>query len=95
MRKQIFWGQVKRAIKNKGATQAATAKACGVPLSTFKGWITKDYFPTVIGAYSIAEFLGVSLDYLVTGKEKTPNKEINNALALLRKAESRLKKIPK
>ena len=93
MGKQIFWEQVKRTIKDKGITQAAVAGACGVPLSTFKGWISKNYFPTVIGGYSIAKFLGVSLDYLITGEEKTSAKEIDSALVLLRQAEGRLEKI--
>lgn len=94
MEEEIFWDQVKILCKQKRITQEKLARACGVPLSTFKGWIKKNYFPTVIGGHIIASVLGVSVEYLVTGKEKATKKDIENIRVLLHKAEERLGKIP-
>ena len=94
MVKDFFWEQVKRLGREKKITQEALAKTCNVPLSTFKGWIKKNYFPTVIGGYMIAEKLGVTVEYLVTGKENALKKELEKIRLLLHRAEEKLEKIP-
>ena len=94
MEREIFWKQVKYLCRKNRITQDALAKACGVPLSTFKGWMTKNYFPTVIGGYIIARVLGVSVEYLITGKERATKRDIENIRALLHRAEESLRKIP-
>ena len=94
MVKDFFWEQVKRLGREKKITQEALAKTCNVPLSTFKGWIQKNYFPTVIDGYVIAEKLGVSVEYLITGKEGKTRKEIENIRILLHRAEEGLGRLP-
>ena len=94
MGKEIFWEQVRRIGRKTKITQKDLAQVCGVPLSTFKGWIQKNYFPTVIDGYIIAEKLGVSVEYLVTGKENDARMEIENIRTLLHRAEEKLGKIP-
>ena len=69
MFEEIFWEQVKCTAKKKKITQKDLADFCGIPVSTFKGWIHKNYFPTVIDGFIIATRLGVSVEYLITGKE--------------------------
>jgi transcriptional regulator with XRE-family HTH domain len=93
---EIFWARVKRLIKQKNTTQKKVAQYCGFSVNTFKGWMSKGIFPTVIDAYYIARSLGVSLDYLAAGKEKKENKNkkrIENISLLLNKAKAELQKI--
>ena len=94
MEREIFWAQVKRLSRKKRITQEALAKVSGVPLSTFKGWIQKNYFPTVIGGQKIAEFLDVTVEYLITGKERATKKDIEIIRSFLHRAEEKLGKIP-
>jgi transcriptional regulator with XRE-family HTH domain len=92
----IFWGRIKQLIKKKNATQAGIAEACGFSLQTFHGWMYKGVWPTVFDAYRIARVLGVSLEYLLTGKneeEKEIESRIENVRSLLEKASMGLKGI--
>ena len=94
MFEEVFWDRVKFMIKKNKTSQDALARACFRPVSTFKGWIKKNYFPTVIDGYLIAKFLGVSVEYLVTGKETATKKEVEDIRHLLHRAEEKLWKIP-
>ena len=94
MKVEKFWVQVRKSLKTKGMTQKSLAHACGFPYSTFKGWIKKNYFPTVIGGYMIAAKLGVSVEYLVTGKERPGKKELTKIQSLLHRVNEKLEKIP-
>ena len=65
-----FWMRVKCLLKQKGITQAAAAKACGISFYTFRGWMSKGVIPVVSEAYILARYLGVSVEYLVSGRGK-------------------------
>ena len=93
MRHEYFWEQVKNICRKTNITQNELAQICGVPLSTFKGWIQKNYFPTVIDGYIIAERLGVSVEYLVTGKEKSGRNKMEDIRILLCLAEEELRRM--
>ncbi|GHU66271.1 hypothetical protein FACS189447_06800 [Spirochaetia bacterium] len=85
----VFWGRVRQLIKKKNITQAKLAETCGLSLETFHGWMYKDVWPTVRDAYYLAKVLGVSLEYLMTGKEKHEEgieSKIKNIRSLLDKA---------
>ena len=88
-----FWDIVKCRLKENKQTQLAAATACGVSARTFQYWIYKDLFPTIIDGYLLARFLGVSVEYLVTGKEKDTKNKINSARSLLKEADNNLEKI--
>jgi transcriptional regulator with XRE-family HTH domain len=90
-----FWDRVKRLSKEKGITRQSAAEACGFSPGTFKGWMAKGILPTVVDAYFIAQFLGVTMEYLVAGKEGRANKQIEKARSLLSRADKELEKIPK
>ena len=64
-----FWSRVKILIKAHNVDQKKFAAHIGIPLDTLKGWIYHKRIPDVGTAYDIAAALGVSLDYLVFGKE--------------------------
>ncbi|AEF82344.1 helix-turn-helix domain-containing protein [Leadbettera azotonutricia] len=91
-----FWKRVKDLIKQKGLTEIKVAQTCGIPVSTFTGWMYKGFYPSVYDGYNIARALGVSIEYLMTGKEKHEkpgNTELENIRLLLHKVEDRLDKM--
>ena len=65
-----FWKRVKRCLKEKVVTQNTAAKAIGMPPETFRGWMSKGRIPPLSYAYRLSKFLGVSLEFLITGKEQ-------------------------
>jgi transcriptional regulator with XRE-family HTH domain len=95
MNTNVFWKQVNLLIKKNGTTQKAVAGACGLSPGTFKGWMAKDIYPTIIDGYYIARFLGVTVEYLVTGQEGTAKAHIEKARSLLMGADKELGKILK
>lgn len=72
---KTFWNNVKPLIKQRNKTQESLAAELNIPFGTFQGWIAKSILPDVISAYKIARALGVSVEYLVTGKETNPAAE--------------------
>lgn len=72
---KTFWGNVKPLIKKNNKTQEILASELEIPFGTFQGWIAKSILPDVVSAYKIARALGVSVEYLVTGRETNPAAE--------------------
>jgi len=70
MDNNLFWRRVKELIKTHNMTQKQFADHLGFSQNTFKGWIYHNRIPELSSAYAIAYALGVSLDYLVGGKDK-------------------------
>ena len=69
-----------------------TARACGLPLDTLRGWMSKDLIPPVDDAYNLAEYLGVSLEYLISGRVKERAEQIEKVRVLLAKSSEKLKR---
>jgi len=89
-----FWNRVKVRIKEKGLTQQEAAKALRFPFSTFRNWMHKNISPPLMYGYRISRFLGVSLEFLISGQGKDNISKTNEeVLLLLKKAEEKLKKI--
>ncbi|MCL2721877.1 MAG: helix-turn-helix domain-containing protein [Treponema sp.] len=65
-----FWIRLKSELKEKNTTQEWIAGKIGVPLSTFRKWMTKKTYPDIKEGTEIAKLLGISAEYLVTGIEK-------------------------
>lgn len=59
-------------LKEKGITQSALAEKIGVRQATISDWKRKKTTPSADTIGLIAEILGVSTDYLITGKEYAP-----------------------
>jgi len=70
MKKDSFWGRVKTLLKAHNLTQKQFAEVTGFSLNTIRGWIYHDRVPELSAAYVVAYTLGVSLEYLLGGKEK-------------------------
>jgi len=62
-----FWGRLKNEIKAKNTTQEWIAGKIGVPLSTFRKWMTRKTYPDIREGVGIAKLLETSAEYLVTG----------------------------
>ncbi|MEG2027289.1 MAG: helix-turn-helix transcriptional regulator, partial [Clostridia bacterium] len=57
--------------KQQMKTQGDIAKAIGVRQATISAWKSKGIIPSANCIAPLAEFLGVSVDYLIYGKEIT------------------------
>lgn len=45
------------------------SEKCGLPRTTINGWLSGKRCPTVYSAYVLAEYFGVSIDYLTGRKD--------------------------
>ena len=85
-----FWQRVKTLIKAHNVNQEKFAAHIGIPLSTLKGWMYHNRIPDVGCAYAIAAALGVTVDYLVFGKEKDTVAEEKKRRSTVKEAAARL-----
>ena len=70
-------GFLQRVIEEMDFLQVSKAelsRAIDVPDSTVRSWFKKDSIPAADTALRIADFLNVSLEYLVTGKKNESKK---------------------
>ncbi|CEM60475.1 conserved hypothetical protein [Treponema phagedenis] len=81
-----FWIRVKDLIKEQNTTQDKIATQINERADNFSRWIQKDRLPDAEQSYKIADALGVSVEYLVTGKEKDNLPKITETKDLLLKA---------
>ena len=93
MTEKKFWTVVKSLLKKNKKTQIEAAGICGVSVRTFRNWMYRNLYPTIVDGYLLARFLGVSVEYLVTGKEKDTKNKIDAARSFLQKADRNLEKI--
>ena len=70
MDKDTFWGRAKPLIKAHNMTQEQFAKRLGFSPHTVRNWIYHNRVPELSAAYDIAFTLGVTLEYLLGGKNK-------------------------
>lgn len=69
-----FVDRLYELIRSKNTKQVALAEYCGIAQNTISGWKRQGVLPRADIAVKIAEFLDVSVEYLVTGIErKAPN----------------------
>lgn len=64
-----FWTRTNRLIKLRKSKQETVALECGIPYQTFRGWVARRVYPDALEAVRIADTLGTSVEYLVTGQE--------------------------
>lgn len=56
-------------LGKKGKTQTDIARLLNVRANTVSEWKKGKYAPTVAHCVTLADYFGVSLDYLITGRE--------------------------
>ena len=64
-----FWGRVKPLIKAHKMTHRQFAEYIGISPNTFSNWIRYERIPDTGTAYDMAVVLGVTLNYLLGGRE--------------------------
>ena len=64
-----------RLLQEKGLKAADVTRATGIKSPVFSEWKKGKSRPNTEKLIKIAEFLGVSVEYLITGKEKEEKKE--------------------
>lgn len=62
-----------KARDKKGLKNADVAKATGIPKQLFSDWKKRNSTPKAETLLKIADFLDVSVEYLVSGREPEPN----------------------
>ncbi len=60
-------------LAKQNKTQKQMSEFTGIPTSTISAWNKNGTNPSADSIYSIAQFLNVSLEYLLTGEEKGIN----------------------
>ena len=66
----LFWNRVKTQIKAHKLSQADFARRIGMSPATLLGWMYHKRIPDIVTALNIAAALGVSIEYLVFGKDE-------------------------
>ena len=66
-----FWNNVKSELSFQGKTQIELANYCNLSVGTLRNKINLKILPTFEVAIKIAEFLNVTLEYLITGNNFT------------------------
>lgn len=66
---------VLRLLEEKNKKPSELCAYIGINTSNFTNWKNRNTDPPAKYIYPICEFLGVSTDYLLTGKEKSPSAE--------------------
>ena len=77
--------RIQLQLSQKHLKVAKMLRACGLKTSTYYSWTDRDSYPSSEYIKPIADFLGVSTDYLLSGEEDdyyldSATKEMANAL---------------
>ena len=68
-------------MKAHKISQKNLAQTICLKYSTLRFWLSYGYYPDVKTAYDIATTLGVSMEYLLTGKDKRTMKNHKRAVS--------------
>jgi transcriptional regulator with XRE-family HTH domain len=90
-----FWTRVKNLGKAVSISQGILSERINFPLDTLKGWIYYNRIPDAVTACEIAEVLGVTVEYLVTGKDGKINNKLMRRILEAKSAAARIKKLTK
>ena len=93
MNVKVFWRRVKFLAKEKQVTQGELAKAIGMPLNTLKSWMSKGMIPSLDYTIGLSRYFGVSIQFLVFGKEADLSAKIKKAEMSLKRTGKKLKEI--
>ena len=66
---------VSQLMKSKKISQETLSEALGISVWTLRSFISKQILPRVDVAWGIAEFLGTSVEFLLSGKESNEYKK--------------------
>ena len=67
--RDMFWERTINLIKAHKISQKKFAEYTEINYNVFRGWIAKNRIPDAASACDIADALGVTVEYLVRGKD--------------------------
>ena len=76
----IFIEQVDKLLSENGKTKIELARYAGISTQSFYDWKNRNTVPSADVAVKIAQFLGTSVEYLVTGEDTNPLADENSRL---------------
>lgn len=88
-----FWQNVNNLIKLKNKTQNGVSVECGFNPRRIQNLSSTNRMPDVIEAKKIADVLGVSIEYLITGKNADNKETIERIRQLLQNVDTELDKL--
>jgi transcriptional regulator with XRE-family HTH domain len=71
----MFWENVKILLSEKKLLQKDFAELLGINISTLKNQMTRNIIPDAITSVKIAQSLGTTVEFLVTGIEPEITKQ--------------------
>ena len=71
----MFWNNVKFLLKEKKITQKQFSVMLDLPDRTIENWIGRNTIPDAITSVKIAQSLGTTVEFLVTGIEPEITKQ--------------------
>jgi transcriptional regulator with XRE-family HTH domain len=74
MNASLFWQRVKKEVDSQNTSFEWLYQKSKIAKGTFSSWRNRNSFPRADAAFRIAEALGVSLEYLMTGFDCAPEK---------------------
>ena len=80
-------------LRERAATQDEAAKVMGIQFNTLRSWMSKGRIPPLNYVYMLAQFLEVSIDYLINGQTDKTAKINAEVIAMLKTASGKLKSI--
>jgi len=80
-----MWKIMEELLEERHVKVSQVAKATGVNLSTFTDWKTGRCHPKIEKMQKIADYFGVSVEYITTGKDKQFSDESAELAAKIRR----------
>ena len=75
-----FWNRVNNLLKQQKKTQVQMCEALNMSLASLRNKISVQSAPSVFNAFSIAQYLNTSVEYLVTGKDSPGIEKLKDKL---------------
>lgn len=76
----MFWNNVKSLLKNYKITQKQLSVIINLPERTVETWIARNTIPDAVDAVKIAQALGTTVEYLVTGNKPDLSSETKSLI---------------
>lgn len=73
-----FVDRIDNVLKQKNRKRIALAEEIGQSVQSFTDWKRRDSIPAADIALQISRYLGVSLEWLITGEENNPFQKTQN-----------------
>ena len=72
MNAEFFWKMVKREVERQRTSFEWLYRKTHIPKGTFASWKSRNIIPRADEAFCIAQALNVSVEYLLTGSDHSP-----------------------